>query len=195
MRQIHLTLKLNRLCLKAFPLDVAGLLEVVLNMFICNIFEKKGSNLMKRITTTLILLMLVFAATSGFASSNGAPWPPDLSITKPEANVPAQLAPLSGKWIGSTGSGMGAQMAFEHIRISEFGLLQIQSVYAWNNRFVPAGWSRQSAKFTGKEIVFTITGENPLNGVSIWCNLPQNDSMSCSYSGPYSGSISLRREK
>lgn len=150
---------------------------------------------MKRITTTLILLMLVFVATSGLASSNGAPWPPDISITKPEANVPAKLAPLSGKWIGSTGSGMGARMAFEHIRISEFGLLQIQSVYAWDNRFVPAGWSRQSAKFTGKDIVFTIAEGNPLSDMLISCSLPQNDSMSCSYSGPYSGSISLRREK
>ena len=149
---------------------------------------------MKKLTPILILLVVMFAATSVFAADN-APWPPDLSITKPETNVPANLVPLSGKWIGSTNTGMGARMAFEYIRVSEFGLLQMQSIYAWDNRYVPAGWARQAAKSTGNGIVFMVTGENPLNGVTISCNLPQKDSMSCSYTGRYTGTISLRREK
>ena len=143
----------------------------------------------------LILTVALLCAVTLPVHANGAPWPPDLKIEQPEANVPAKLLPLSGKWIGSTGSGMGARMAFEQISISEFGLLKIQSVYAWNNRFVPAGWSRQPARFTEKEVLFTIPDGNSLSGMLITCGLPVNDMMSCTYSGPYSGTIGLRKEK
>ena len=149
---------------------------------------------MKRITTTLILLMLVFAATSGLASSNGAPWPPDLSITKPEANVPANLIPFIGKWSGSSNSGMAVNMAIEKIYISEFGLLKIQTVYAWDNKYVSAGWSRQTASWDETYLVFTLK-ENSLKGAQISCTIPKGDSLSCQWVYSGSGSASFKREK
>ena len=153
-----------------------------------------------------LLVVLVLVMSLGIpltVHANGAPWPPDLKIVPVEQNAPAHLVPLLGKWVGSSNSGMGLRMAVEKIYLSEFGLLKIDTVYAWDNRFVAPGWSRQPATFIGTpssnnqkgEITYSVAS-NALQGARISCQLPTGDSMNCTWAyGRAVGTASFKREK
>ena len=146
----------------------------------------------------LILSWVFFismAMITGLAAANGTPWPQDLTISPPASNIPADLASFSGKWTTGLSSTMGIKIAFEKIAYSEFGLMKIDSVYAWNNRYFAAGWSRQPAQFNFKKVSFRIPDGSQLTGYTITCSVPKSDSMSCTYTGRFDGSLNLRREK
>ena len=141
------------------------------------------------------VFFIYMAMITGLAAANGAPWPQDLTISPTAPNIPADLASFSGKWTTGSTSTMGIKIAFEKIAYSEFGLLKIDSVYAWNNRYFAAGWSRQPAQFNWKKVSFSIPDGNSLSGYIITCSIPKSDSMYCTYAGRFNGSLNLRREK
>ncbi len=85
-------------------------------------------------------------------------------------------------------------MAFEQASISEFGLLKIQSVYAWDNKYTYAGWARQPASIIGSVVMFTVAEDTALAGYIINCTLPKDNKLSCTYAGRASGTIGLKRE-
>ena len=144
-----------------------------------------------------VLSSLFFASMllmTSFAHANGAPWPSDIKIVPPDPKTPSHIQQLSGKWVGSTATGMGVRMAFEQASLSEFGLLKIQSVYAWDNKYVAAGWARQPANIVRNKVVFTVAEDTSLEGYLIECALPKDNKLSCTYAGRARGTIDLKRE-
>lgn len=151
-----------------------------------------------------LVVILALIMMFGFAlpvSANKAPWPPDLSITPAENNIPAEVVPWLGKWVGYSSSGMGLRLAVEKIWRDEFGRIRVQTIYAWDDKYRPAGWVRQQGSYFGppaveKSEISFVNAYKDLPRSTVRCSLPTGDSLSCTWHLPReSGTASFKREK
>jgi len=152
-----------------------------------------------RNTLIVLLLLLTVSCSTAFAAKGEAEFPSDLTIVAPEDNVPAALVPLIGKWSGKTNYGMDVKMAIEKIYFSGIGLMKIQVVYAWDNQYMEAGWSRQTASYdpANNVILFKVANQS-FAGAFHEFKIPKDNSNEIAGNwkfGRYNGTATMRREK
>jgi len=127
----------------------------------------------------------VFALPAFGETHSGIPndvaFPPNITITPPDATIPSALAAYSGTWVGSLGAALNHVLVVEKVKPE-----LVSVVYAWGNnpsKGVRADWQRGMATFEGTTLVYHSDG-----GKFTVKYIPQPDgSLAATYDNPGKG--------